>query len=553
MTKSNARTGGQILIDQLVAQGVERVTCVPGESYLAALDALHDSPIDVVICRAEGGAAMMAEAYGKLTGRPGICFVTRGPGSTNAAHGVHIAMQDSTPMILFVGQVDTGMREREAFQELDYKAVFGTMAKWAVEIDRPDRIPELVARAFRVALQGRPGPVVISLPENMLTETAAVADAPKVEPAATWPAPADLERLGSMLAGAKAPIVVLGGSAWTAEAAKGIARFAERFDLPVTTSFRRASLFDADHSHYAGDLGIGPSPKLRDRITGADVILLIGGRMSEMPSSSYTLLDIPVPSQKLIHVHPGAEELGRVYQPALAIQATPAAFAAAVETMKPAVAPAWKGEAAKAHADYLAWTDKPRELPGSFQYGEVVTWLRDRLPKDAIVCNGAGNYAGWIHRHHRFHAFAAQLAPTSGSMGYGVPAAVMAKRHHPDRVVVAFAGDGCFLMNGQEFATAVQYDAPLIVVVIDNAQYGTIRMHQERDYPGRVVGTQLKNPDFALYAKAFGGHGERVERTEDFAPAFERALASGKPAILHCLVDQRALSVGKDFAPQATR
>jgi acetolactate synthase-1/2/3 large subunit len=551
MTKSNARTGGQILIDQLVAQGVERVTCVPGESYLAALDALHDSSIDVVICRAEGGAAMMAEAYGKLTGKPGICFVTRGPGSTNAAHGVHIAMQDSTPMILFVGQVDTGMREREAFQELDYKAVFGTMAKWAVEIDRPDRIPELVARAFRVALQGRPGPVVISLPENMLTETAAVADAPKIEPAATWPAPVDLERLGAMLASAKAPIVVLGGSAWTAEAAQGIARFAERFDLPVTTSFRRASLFDADHSHYAGDLGIGPSPQLKARITGADVILLIGGRMSEMPSSSYTLLDIPVPSQKLIHVHPGSEELGRVYQPALAIQATPAAFAAAVETMKPSAAPAWKGDAAKAHADYLAWTGTPRELPGNFQYGQVVTWLRDRLPKDAIVCNGAGNYAGWIHRHHRFHTFAAQLAPTSGSMGYGVPAAVMAKRHHPDRVVVAFAGDGCFLMNGQEFATAVQYDAPLIVVIIDNAQYGTIRMHQERDYPGRVVGTQLKNPDFALYAKAFGGHGERVERTEDFAPAFERALASGKPAILHCLVDQRALSVGKDFAPQA--
>lgn len=553
MTKSNARTGGQILIDQLVAQGVERVTCVPGESYLAALDALHDSPIDVVICRAEGGAAMMAEAYGKLTGRPGICFVTRGPGSTNAAHGVHIAMQDSTPMILFVGQVDTGMREREAFQELDYKAVFGTMAKWAVEIDRPDRIPELVARAFRVALQGRPGPVVISLPENMLTETAAVADAPKVEPAVSWPAPSDLERLGAMLASAKAPIVILGGSAWTADAAKGIARFAERFDLPVTTSFRRASLFDADHSHYAGDLGIGPSPKLKDRITGADVILLIGGRMSEMPSGSYTLLDIPVPQQKLIHVHPGSEELGRVYQPELAIQASPAAFVAAVETMEPSSVPAWKGEAAKAHADYLAWTEKPRGLPGNVQYGQIVTWLRDRLPKDAIVCNGAGNYAGWIHRHHRFHAFAAQLAPTSGSMGYGVPAAVMAKRQHPDRVVVAFAGDGCFLMNGQEFATAVQYDAPLIVVIVDNAQYGTIRMHQERDYPGRVVGTQLKNPDFALYAKAFGGHGERVERTEDFAPAFERALASGKPAILHCLVDQRALSVGKDFVPEKAK
>jgi acetolactate synthase-1/2/3 large subunit len=553
MTIRNARTGGQILIDQLVAQGVERVTCVPGESYLAALDALHDSPIDLMICRAEGGAAMMAEAYGKLTGRPGICFVTRGPGSTNASHGVHIAMQDSTPMILFVGQVDTGMREREAFQELDYRAVFGTMAKWAVEIDRPERIPELVARAFRVALQGRPGPVVISLPENMLTETAAVADAPRVEAAVSWPAPSDIERLGAMLAGARAPIVVLGGSGWTADAAKGIARFAERFDLPVTTSFRRASLLDADHSHYAGDLGIGPSPKLKDRITGADVVLLIGGRMSEMPSSSYTLFDIPVPSQKLIHVHPGSEELGRVYQPALAIQATPTAFAAAIETLKPTAAPGWKGEAAKAHADYLAWTDQPRELPGSFQYGQVVTWLRDRLPKDAIVCNGAGNYAGWIHRHHRFHTFAAQLAPTSGSMGYGVPAAVLAKRQFPDRVVVAFAGDGCFLMNGQEFATAVQYDAALIVVIIDNGQYGTIRMHQERDYPGRVVGTQLKNPDFALYAKAFGGHGERVERTEDFAPAFERALASGKPAILHCLVDQRALSVGKDFVPEEAK
>jgi acetolactate synthase-1/2/3 large subunit len=550
MTIRNARTGGQILIDQLVAQGVERVTCVPGESYLAALDALHDSPVDVMICRAEGGAAMMAEAYGKLTGRPGICFVTRGPGSTNASHGVHIAMQDSAPMILFVGQVDAGMRDREAFQELDYKAVFGTMAKWAVEIDRPERIPELVARAFRVALQGRPGPVVIALPENMLTETAAVADAPRVEPAVSWPAPADIERLGAMLASAKAPIVILGGSGWTTAAAAGIARFAERFDLPVVTSFRRASLFDADHSHYAGDLGIGPSPKLNARIAGADVIFLIGGRMSEMPSSSYTLLDIPVPSQQLIHVHPGPEELGRVYQPALAIQATPAAFVAAVEGLRPQSSVAWKGEAAKAHADYLDWTETPRELPGAFQYGKVVAWLRDRLPKDAIVCNGAGNYAGWLHRHHRFHTFAAQLAPTSGSMGYGVPAAVLAKRHYPDRVVVAFAGDGCFLMNGQEFATAVQYDAAIIVIVIDNAQYGTIRMHQERDYPGRVVGTQLKNPDFALYAKAFGGHGERVERTEDFAPAFERALASGKPSILHCLVDPRAISVSRDFVPQ---
>jgi acetolactate synthase-1/2/3 large subunit len=551
MTKSerNSRTGGQILIDQLVLQGVERVTCVPGESYLAALDALHDSTIDVVVCRAEGGAAMMAEAYGKLTGRPGICFVTRGPGATNASHGVHIAMQDSTPMILFVGQVDTGMREREAFQEIDYKAMFGTLTKWVVEIDRPDRIPELVARAFRIAMQGRPGPVVISLPENMLTEHAAVTDAPRVEPAKAWPAPADIAKFGAMLTAAKRPIIILGGSAWDADGCAAIARFAERFDLPVATSFRRASLFPAEHPNYAGDLGIGPDARLRTRVAGADLILLVGGRMSEMPSSSYTLFEVPTPQQALVHVHPGAEELGRIYQPRLAIQASPSAFAAALDALRPAAALVWSGEAAKAHADYLDWTTTPRQLPGDFQYGQVVAWLRDRLPKDAIVCNGAGNYAGWLHRFHRFHSFAAQLAPTSGSMGYGVPAAVLAKRQYPERVVVAFAGDGCFLMNGQEFATAVQYGAAIIVVVVDNAQYGTIRMHQERDYPGRVVGTQLQNPDFALYAKAFGGHGERVERTEEFAPAFERALASGKPAILHCLLDPRAQSHAKDFVP----
>ncbi|WFU40013.1 thiamine pyrophosphate-binding protein [Bradyrhizobium sp. CB82] len=547
--KVSLRTGGQILVDQLVAQGVERVTCVPGESYLAALDALHDANIDVMTCRAEGGAAMMAEAYGKLTGRPGICFVTRGPGATNASHGVHIAMQDSTPMILFIGQVDSTMLEREAFQEVDYKAVFGSLAKWVVEIDHPGRIPELVARAFRIAMQGRRGPVVVALPENMLTEAASVNDAPRVEPARSWPAPSDIQQLGVLLAKARAPLVILGGSGWDEVASKRILGFVERFDLPVVTSFRRASLFDADHPNYAGDLGIGADPRLKARVTGADLILLIGGRLSEIASSSYTLLDIPSPAQPLVHVHPGAEELGRVYQPTLAIQATPIAFAQAVETLKPAIAPAWTGEAAKAHADYLKWSEMPRELPGSFQYGHVLAWLRDRLPTNAIVCNGAGNYAGWLHRHHRFHVFATQLAPTSGSMGYGVPAAVMAKRQHPDRVVVAFAGDGCFLMNGQEFATAVQYGAPIIVILVDNSQYGTIRMHQEREYPGRVIGTQLRNPDFAMYAKAFGGHGERIEQTQEFRPAFERALASGKPAILHCLLDPRAISVGIDFAP----
>ncbi|OZI34692.1 thiamine pyrophosphate-binding protein [Bordetella genomosp. 10] len=540
------RNGGQILIDQLRIQGVERLTCVPGESYLAALDALYDSGVEVISCRNEGGAAIMAEAYGKLTGRPGVCFVTRGPGATNASHGVHIAMQDSTPMILFIGQVDRSMREREAFQEVDYRAFFGGIAKWVVEIDSAARVPELVARAFRVAMQGRPGPVVIALPEDMLVETCRVPDAPRVEAAEAWPAPADLARLSALLADARKPIAILGGSGWDEAACAAFARFAERAQLPVATSFRRASLMDADHPNYAGDLGIGPDAKLKARVADADLILLVGGRLSEMPSSSYTLLDVPVPRQKLVHVHPGSEELGRVYQPTLAIQASPKAFSAALENLSVPAAPAWAGSASAAHAEYLAWTDTARTLPGDFQYGEAVTWLRDRLPKDAIICNGAGNYAGWLHRHHRFHRYGTQLAPTSGSMGYGVPAAVMAKRQRPDSVVVAFAGDGCFLMNGQEFATAVQYDAPIIVVVVDNGQYGTIRMHQERDYPGRVVATRLANPDFAAMAIAFGGHGERVATTTEFAPAFERALASGKPAILHCRLDPRAQSHARD-------
>ena len=543
-----ARAGGRILIDQLLRQGVERVACVPGESYLAVLDALYGSPIDVVVCRAEGGAAMMAEAYGKLIGRPGVCFVTRGPGATNACHGVHIAMQDSTPMILFIGQVDRGMREREAFQEIDFKAMFGGIAKWVVEIDRAARIPELIARAFRVAMQGRPGPVVVSLPEDMLTEVARVADAARVEPALGSPAAADMARLGQLLANAKRPIVILGGSGWDADACRSLAQFAERFELPVATSFRRAALFDADHPNYAGEVGIGPDPRLQARVEKADLVLLIGGRLSEMPSSSYTLLEIPTPAQRLVHVHPGAEEIGRVYQPTLGILATPKAFSAMLAGLSPPGPVAWNGAVAQAHDDYLAWSEVPRVLPGDFQYGQAIAWLRGRLPKDSIVCNGAGNYAGWLHRHYRFREFGTQLAPTSGSMGYGVPAAVLAKRQFPERTVVALAGDGCFLMNGQEFATAVQYGAAIVVIVVDNGRYGTIRMHQDRDYPGRVVATELRNPDFAAYAVAFGGHGERVDRTEEFAPAFERALASGKPAILHCRLDPRAQSHARDSA-----
>jgi len=540
-----ARTGGKILIDQLIAQGVERITCVPGESYLAALDAMHGCPIDVLVCRAEGGAAMMAEAYGKLTGRPGVCFVTRGPGATNASPGVHIAMQDSTPMILFIGQVGRDMREREAFQEVDYKAVFGTMCKWVVEIDRADRIPELVARAFHVAMQGRPGPVVIALPEDMLVEPASVVDAPRVDATLGWPAPADLERLAGLLGQARAPIAVIGGSGWSAAACAQFAAFAERFGLPVATTFRRTSLFDALHPNYAGELGIGPDARLKKRVLDADLVLLVGGRFGEMPSSSYTILEVPCPRQALVHVHPGAEEIGRVYQPVLGIQASPQSFCAALAGL-PAPLQQRTALVETAHRDYLEWSETARQLPGEFQYGEAMVWLRERLPRDAVVCNGAGNYAGWIHRHYRYRDFATQLAPTCGSMGYGVPAAILAKRHYPERMVVGFAGDGCFLMNGQDFATAVQYNIAVILIVIDNGRLGTIRMHQDREYPGRAVATQLQNPDFADYARAFGGHGERVVRTAEFAPAFERALASGKPAILHCLLDARAQSHAKD-------
>jgi acetolactate synthase I/II/III large subunit len=542
------RSGGRILVDQLLIQETERLACVPGESYLAVLDALHDAKIDVLVCRNEGGAAMMAEAYGKLTGKPGICFVTRGPGATNASHGVHIAAQDSTPMILFIGQVERSMREREAFQEVDYKAFFGSMAKWVVEVDSAARLPELVARAYRIACQGRPGPVVVALPEDVLTETADVPDAPKVALAEAWPAPEDMNRFGDMLRKAKKPLVILGGSRWSEAARKSLIAFSEKFALPVTTSFRRAHLFPFDHPNYVGDVGIGPNPKLARRVKEADLLVLLGARMSEMPSSAYSLIDVPVPRQTLVHIHPGPEELGKVYQPALAIQATPNAFCAALaELTHPNDAP-WAGATKEARQEFLDWTDKPAKLPGKFQYGEVMRWLSDQLPGEAIITNGAGNYAIWIHRYYRFRKLGTQLAPTSGSMGYGVPAAVMAKRQYPDRPVIAFAGDGCFMMNGQEFATAVQYGIALIIIVIDNSMYGTIRMHQERDYPGRISATSLKNPDFAAYAKAFGGHGERVETTDDFAPAFERAVRSGKPAILHCLIDPEAITPSRTLS-----
>ncbi len=535
--QAQSRLGGRILVDQLVAQGVAHVFCVPGESYLAVLDALHDSPIALTVCRQEGGAAMMADASARLSGRPGIVMVTRGPGATNAAHGLHIAEHDSVPLILFVGQVERGMRGRGAFQEMDYRAVFGSVAKWVVEIDDAARIPELVSRAFHIAMQGRPGPVVIALPEDMLVEEATVPDAPRVEPVPAWPGLTQMAELQKRLWAARRPLLVLGGGGWSAKARAGVTRFAERFALPVATSFRRASLFDADHPLYAGEIGIGPNPALKARAAEADLLILLGGRMAEMPSQSYTLLAIPEPHQTLVHVHADPGELGRVYHPHLGILATPDAMAASLESVQPPRLIAWAGEAEAARAAYRAWSEQAPPVRAAVDMATIVRTLRDELPDDAVVTNGAGNYAIWVGRFFRFRRFGTQLAPTSGSMGFGVPAAVAAKRLDPSRVVVAFAGDGCFLMNGQEFATAVQYGLAIVVIVVDNGMYGTIRMHQEREYPSRVSGTALRNPDFAAYARAFGGHGETVETTAAFLPAFHRAQASGLPAIIHIKTD----------------
>ena len=434
------------------------------------------------------------------------------------------------------------MKEREAFQELDYRAVFGSMTKWATEIDDPARVPEFVSRAFYTAANGRPGPVVVALPEDMLTERIAAPGAPPFEPVETWPGAPEMTKLQTLLSAAEHPVVILGGSRWSERAHGAIARFAERFALPVMTTFRRAYLFDALHPCYAGDLGIGPNPKLLARVKSADLVVVIGDRLSEMSSQSYTLFDIPGPQTTLVHVHPGVEELGRVYRAHLPIHATPTAFAAAAEGLQPPDDIRWRAETDIAHADYLAWSETPTEVPGGVNLGTIMVWLRDHLPADAIICNGAGNYSGWIHRFYRFRRFGTLVGPTSGSMGYGVPAAVAMARLHPERTVVCFAGDGDFLMNGQEFATAVQYGLPIVIIVCDNGIFGTIRMHQEREYPGRISATQLRNPDFAAYARAFGGFGVTVEKTADFAAAFKAARASGQPSILHLKIDPEAIT-----------
>jgi acetolactate synthase-1/2/3 large subunit len=532
------RTGGHLLADQLVAQGTELAFCVPGESYLALLDGLYGKPLRLITCRQEAGAANMAEAYGKLTGRPGVCMVTRGPGATQASVGVHTAFQDSTPMILLVGQVASDQEEREAFQEVDYRRMFGPLAKWVAQIDRVDRIPELVARAYTTACAGRPGPVVLALPEDMLSVSADVEDAPRFRVVQPSPSAADVDAVRSLLAGAERPFVVAGGGSWTPVASDDLRVFAEANALPVGAAFRRQDVLDNDSPSYVGDVGIGINPALAERVRTADVLLVVGPRLGEMTTSGYTLVDVPRPQQRLVHVHPGAEELGRVYQAELPVLAGAEQFAAAVRELR--VEPRWSGWTAAARADYEAW-QQHGAMPGDLDLGECVAHLREVVP-DAIVTNGAGNYTVWAHRFWRFHSFPSQLAPTSGAMGYGVPAAVAAKAVAPDRTVICFSGDGDFLMSGQELATAMQYELPIVILVVDNGMYGTIRMHQERHFPGRVVGTDLVNPDFAAYARAFGAHGETVERTEDFAGALERALDAGRPAVLALRIDPEAIN-----------
>ncbi|MED5610508.1 thiamine pyrophosphate-binding protein [Pseudomonas sp. JH-2] len=545
MSDLPARNGGQILVEALLRNAVDTVYCIPGESYLPVLDALHDArAIRTIVTRHEGAASNMADAYGKLTGRPGICFVTRGPGATHAANGVHTARQDSTPMILFVGQVESAFKGREAFQEVDYRQMFGGLAKWATEIDDIRRIPEVVAQAFAVAQSGRPGPVVVGLPEEVLFGTAQVADAPAPRIPQVAPPLAVLEELRSLLARARKPLLIVGGTGWDESARRALQRFARANELPVVASFRRQDLYDNDDARYVGQLGFGASPRLTARVQEADLLLVLGSRLSETPSAGYTLVQSPKPVQTLIHVHPDASELGRVYQADLPIQASLPAIAAALDTLPPMAERPWSEWTAEARADYLAYSTppaSPTELQG-VDLAAVVGHLAETLPEDAVISNGAGNYAVWVHRFYRYRAARSQLAPTNGAMGYGFPAAIAAKLREPQREVVCFAGDGCFMMYPQELATAVQFGAALIVIVVNNGMLGTIRMHQEREYPGRICATELHNPDFVALARAFGAHGERVERTADFAAAFQRARACGKPALIELRTDPRQIT-----------
>jgi acetolactate synthase-1/2/3 large subunit len=534
------RTGGRILVDQLELNGADLAFCLPGESYLPVLDALYDSPIRLVTCRHEQGAANAAEAYGKLTGRPGLGFVTRGPGAMQAAVGVHTAKQDSSPMILFVGQVPRGFRGREAWQELDYADVFRGVAKAAWEVDSAARMPENVAKAYSVAISGRPGPVVLSLPEDVLAEEADVADGERVEAPRVEPPAEDVSRIRELLAAAERPLVVVGEGGWTTETSRDVQHFCEANALPVACAFRCQDYVDNRSPSYVGTLGVAMDEAIAGRLRDADLVLAIGGRLSEVPTRRYTLLDAPNPQQTLIHIFPDVGEFGRVYEPDLAVVATLPEAAAALAALPP-LEPLWSEWTAAARADYEAnLLHEPME--GAVDLGGIVAFLRERLPANAVQTCGAGNFTVWAHRFAEFTQFGTQACPRSGSMGYGLPAAVAAQLVHRDRVVVCFTGDGDFVMSSPELATAVQYELPIVLLLVNNGMYATIRMHQERQYPRRVIGTDLVNPDFPALARSYGAHDERVERTADFADAFERALASAKPSVLELPVDPERIS-----------
>ena len=534
------RTGGQILVDQLELNGTDLAFCLPGESFLPVLDALYDSPIRLVACRHEQGAANASEAYGKLTGRPGVCLVTRGPGATQAAVGVHTARQDSTPMLLLVGQVPRAFRGREAWQEIDYAQTFDGIAKAAWEIDSVERIPEHMARAFALALSGRPGPIVLALPEDVLAETVDVTDGAPVVIEHTPVRVDDLGRVGELLADAERPLVVVGEGGWTAQTGEDVLAFCETNDLPVASAFRCQDFVDNRSRCYVGVLGVAMDEQLARRLAAADLVVAIGGRLGEVPTRRYTLLVPPRPQQKLVRVHPDPEELASVYEPDLAIVSSLPAFAAALRHVG-AIAPRWRDWLAAARADYESnLLHEPME--GPVDLGEIMAFLRRRLPADAIQTCGAGNFTVWAHRFAEFTQYGTQVCPRSGSMGYGVGAAIASKLVHPNRVVLCFTGDGDFVMSSPELATAVQYELPIVILLVNNRMYATIRMHQERQYPGRVSGTDLRNPDFVALAEAYGAFGERVERTEDFEGAFSRALQSGKPAVLELPVDPERIS-----------
>jgi acetolactate synthase-1/2/3 large subunit len=532
-----ARTAARILVDQLLVHGVDTAFCVPGESYLGVLDAIADSPIRLYTARHEAGAANMADAYGKLTGRPGLCLVTRAPGATHASVGVHTAYQDSTPLVLLVGQVPRRHLGREAFQELDYTRMFGEMAKWVTVADDAAALPELVSHAFHTATSGRPGPVVVALPEDVQADEAEVEDAAPYHVAQASPATAEVDRALELLAAAERPLIVVGGGGWTEQAGRDVVAFAEASQIPVAASFRRQDYVDNGSPVYAGPLTIGMDPKLGQRVRAADVLLALGTRLGEIATQQYSLLEPPRPAQTLIHVHADPDELGRVYEADLPIVSGSPQFAAALRPVDAGARRVWVEEARR---DYLANLEHPR-LPGELELAEVLAYLRERLPDEAVLTNGAGNYTVWCHRFYEFHRFGTQLAPCAGAMGYGIPAAVAAKLLHPDRVVVCVSGDGDFLMSGHELATAVQYGAAIVVLVVNNGMLGTIRMHQERQF-GRGVATELVNPDFVALGRAYGCHAALVERNEEFRGAFEEALAAGRPALLELRVDPEAIT-----------